>query len=105
MASTASPSSFPAGTAVGVPVFRTRFDVATERIRFGNDLYDIKPQLELDGEVLLAELVIVRRLERQGWNAVWIDNFKNKRWREMPVFALRATYPKTSRSCCNRSRR
>lgn len=87
------PFVLPAGTAVGVPVYRTRFDAATERVRFGNDLYDIKPQLELDGEVLLAELVIVRRLERQGWNAVWIDNFKNKRWREMPVFGTSSDLP------------
>lgn len=87
------PFVLPTGAAIGVPVYRTRFDAASERIRFGNDLYDIKPQLELDGEVLLAELVIVRLLERQGWNAVWIDNFKNKRWREMPVLGTTSGIP------------
>jgi hypothetical protein len=88
------PFVLPTGGVFDVPVYRTRFDAATERIRFENDLYDIKPQLTLDGEVLLAELVIVRRLEGHGWNAVWIDNFKNKHWRELPVHGTPRDLPK-----------
>jgi hypothetical protein len=87
------PFFLPTGAAIGVPVYRTRFNAATERIRFENGLYDIKPQLEFDGEVLLAELVIVRCLERNGWNALWIDNFKNKRWRELPVHGTPMSLP------------
>lgn len=83
----------PEGEAVGVPVYRPHFDAATERIRFDNDLYDIKPQLVLEGEVLLAELLIVRQLERSGWEAVWIDNFKNKHWRELPVHGAPTLLP------------
>lgn len=64
------PFALPGGGFVEVPVYRPRFDAATMRIRFDNDLYDVKPQLECEGEVLLAELVIVRCLERRGWDAV-----------------------------------
>jgi len=31
-----------------------------------------------------AEIAFVRLLGRAGWNAVWIDNYKGKSWRDMP---------------------
>ena len=76
----------PDGGSFELPIYRMRFDAATVRVHFDNDLYDIKPQVQLAGETLLGELLIVRLLERDGWDAVWIDNFKSLRWRGLPVF-------------------
>jgi hypothetical protein len=38
-----------------------------------------------------AEILLVRLLHHQGWNAVWIDSYKGKFWSEMP-FASEECY-------------
>lgn len=51
--------------------------------------YRSKPLYVYNGEFLYGELVIVRLLEADGWEAVWTDNFhsrgiKKKFWRALP---------------------
>jgi hypothetical protein len=40
------------------------------------DTYGGKAIVELDGEPLYVELALVRLQEREGWEAVWIDNYR-----------------------------
>ena len=42
---------------------------------------------------LYAEIALVRLLRRSGWDAVWIDAYRNKRWREMPHREKEARFP------------
>jgi hypothetical protein len=40
--------------------------------------YGAKPLVGLDGEPFFAELALVRLFERDGWRAVWVDNYHSK---------------------------
>lgn len=42
------------------------------------DTYNKKPVLEFNGEMVFAELAILRIFERDGWEGRWIDSFSNK---------------------------
>jgi len=69
------------GSETAVPVWRTQFPAATDTLDLGRWTYDIKPQLELDGEALVAELLIARLITRAGWEAAWVDSFAGERVR------------------------
>jgi hypothetical protein len=51
------------------------------------DTYGGKPLLNLNGEPLFAELVLLRLLERQGYKGVWVDTFRTKFWQGLPGLA------------------
>jgi hypothetical protein len=40
------------------------------------DTYGRKAVLDSDGEPLFAELAILRLIEREGWQGVWIDTYR-----------------------------
>lgn len=40
-----------------------------------SDTYGGKAVINYRGKPLFAELAIVRNLEKEGWKAIWIDNF------------------------------
>lgn len=43
------------------------------------DTYGNKPIVMLEGELLFAELAILRLFQAVGWEGVWIDTYRNKR--------------------------
>ncbi len=46
--------------------------------------YNNKAVINFDGEPLFAELAILRTFEKEGWNGVWVDSYRNKYWTELP---------------------
>jgi len=47
--------------------------------------YTSKPLVSFNGDAMFGELAIVRWLERDGWEAVWVDTFHGgKFWKAMP---------------------
>jgi hypothetical protein len=42
------------------------------------DTYGGKPVLDLRGEPLFAELVILRLFESAGWQGAWVDTYRNR---------------------------
>jgi hypothetical protein len=67
--------SLPGGP-VDVPKCRPRF----QRWRGPaiDDTYGGKMVLDLEGEPLFAELVILRLLDREGWTGVWVDSYRRR---------------------------
>lgn len=48
-----------------------------------------KPLVDVEGEPLFGELAIARWLERDGWDAVWVDSYHSSKknnlfWRNLP---------------------
>lgn len=78
----------PDGRAVPVRVLQVRFGRATpDRLPEGAlpATYTSKPLVSVAGDAMFGELAIVRWLERDGWEAVWVDTFHGRRfWRAMP---------------------
>ena len=52
------------------------------------DTYGGKQILKLENEPLFAELVILRLLEKQGYQGVWVDTYRNKFWRQLPCLSI-----------------
>ena len=52
------------------------------------DTYRVKPLVEVDGEPLFGELAILRLLQKDGWDGVWVDTFhghgKKLFWNGLP---------------------
>lgn len=48
------------------------------------DDYGGKPVVEHNGEPAYAELAILRLLENQGWEGVWVDTFRNRYLVDLP---------------------
>ena len=47
--------------------------------------YTSKPLVSVNGDAMFGELAIVRWLERDGWEAVWVDTVHGgKFWKAMP---------------------
>jgi hypothetical protein len=44
------------------------------------DTYGGKPVIDLNGEPVFAELAILRLLQAERWQGVWIDTFRKKKW-------------------------
>jgi hypothetical protein len=42
------------------------------------DTYGRKPLINLDGEVVYAELAILRLFQAEGWQGVWVDTYRRK---------------------------
>lgn len=58
------------------------------------DTYGGKPVIDCDGSPVFAELAILRLLESEGWEGVWVDTYRNKfrrgYWDVPPLGALPA---------------
>lgn len=47
--------------------------------------YTSKPLVSVDGDAMFGELAIVRWLEKDGWEGLWVDTFHRQQfWRGMP---------------------
>lgn len=72
----------PDGHDVAIPLIRPTFS------RWDGppveDDYGGKPVLDHDGEPLFAELAILRLLEEEGWEGVWVDTYRNRYLVDLP---------------------
>jgi hypothetical protein len=64
------------------------------------DTYGGKPVVEVDGEPLFAELAILRLLEADGWDGVWVDTYRRVFRRGLPG-APAAELPRQQRETFN----
>ena len=46
--------------------------------------YKIKPLVQIDGEPLFGELAVLRLLQKDGWDGVWVDTYHGKFWKGLP---------------------
>ena len=72
-----------------------KISIATWTIRFPKWLgapldepqkgsYKIKPLVEIDREPLFGELAILRLLQKDRWDGVWVDTYHDKFWIGLP---------------------
>jgi hypothetical protein len=81
----------PSGRSVDVPTYAPRFARWT-----GDpppDIYWTKAVFAHEGQPLFAELIIRRLFESEGWEAVWVDSFKSRFLRGMPILVEPCTVP------------
>ena len=77
------------GTALEVESWRVRFPPA-DPDRLADAIlkksYTVKPLVAPFGRALFGELAILRCLERDGWEGVWVDTYHGAElfWSEMP---------------------
>ena len=79
----------PSGALVRIPKAQPRF--REWQGEFMGDTYGHKPLLDVDGEPMFAELVILRLFQKDGWDGVWVDTFRKKyrtAWGEKGVVKL-----------------
>ena len=71
----------PSGRTIDIPICNPSFQ------RWSGtpiNSYGGKPLLDLEGESLYAELVVLRLFQNMGWNGVWVDSY-GKKYRTSPV--------------------
>lgn len=82
------PVSLPTKGVVELQALRVAFPRATpERLPKGKlpPTYTSKPLVSVNGDAMFGELAIVRWLERDGWDSVWVDTVHGgKFWKAMP---------------------
>ena len=79
----------PSGNEVYLPRARPTFKQWTGE--FKGDTYGNKPLVDMDGEPMFAELAILRHLQKDGWDGVWVDTFSRRyriAWEETGVVRL-----------------
>jgi hypothetical protein len=94
-----------------VAVRRQPIDVRTLHVRFGRatpdrlpdgvlpTTYTSKPLVSVGGDAMFGELAVVRVLEQDGWDAVWVDTFHGRRfWRAMPHRSMAVALPTPARA-------
>ena len=96
------PVTLPDGSTVSIRALRIAFSRATpNRLPEGTlpRTYTVKPLVSVNGAAMFGELAIVRWLEKDGWDAVWMDTFHGaKFWREMPHKSLPVALPPAARA-------
>lgn len=79
----------PSGQAIAVRRLTVRFGEASpNRLPEGAlpATYTVKPLVTFQGAAMFGELAVLRWLEVDGWEGVWLDTFHaRKAWREMPT--------------------
>lgn len=75
------PITLPGGRTVEVSKATPKFQIWKGG---GIDTYGGKAILVVDDEPVFAELAILRTLQRDGWDGVWIDTYRNKFRRGLP---------------------
>lgn len=68
------PIKLSTGQVVSLPKAKPHFKSWRGPVAF--DRYGNKPVLDLNGEPLFAELVILRLFEEAGWTGVWVDSYR-----------------------------
>jgi hypothetical protein len=76
MPESAEPITLPSGRAVELPKAKPLFHAWRGAVP--NDCYGSKPLLDLRGEMVFAELAILRLFELAGWQGRWIDSYRRK---------------------------
>ena len=66
----------PSGRVVQIPKANPLFEVWTGKPV--SDTYGNKPILSFNGRPAFAELIILRILQNDGWNGVWVDTYRNE---------------------------
>ena len=78
------------------------FDLATpDHLKRGvlAPTYTSKPLVSVGGDAMFGELAIVRTLEQDGWEGVWVDTFHGRKfWRAMPHRSAPVTLPPMARA-------
>lgn len=72
----------PDGQLIELPVIRPTFSRWTGPPI--EDDYGGKPVLEYGGEPVFAELAVLRLLQDDGWNGVWVDTYRNRYLADLP---------------------
>lgn len=96
------PVTLPDGGTVAIRALRIAFSRATpSRLPEGTlpSTYTAKPLVSVNGAAMFGELAIVRWLEKDGWEGVWMDTFHGaKFWKSMPHKSLPVALPPAARA-------
>jgi len=90
------PIRLPHGGSAVLRAVRVRLASATPAFLKAGTLaasYTAKPLVSVKGDAMFGELAVVRLLEADGWDAVWVDTFHRELWRAMPHRALPVALP------------
>jgi hypothetical protein len=89
--------ALPSGERVALRRLTIRFGRASpDRLPEGSlpPTYTVKPLVTFHGAAMFGELAVLRWLEVDGWEGVWLDTFHARRaWREMPSRAVPVALP------------
>jgi hypothetical protein len=96
----------PSGQLVPIRRLRVAFGRASpEYLKPGTlaATYTAKPLVTFNGDAMFGELAIVRWLEVDGWDAVWLDTFHARKvWRAMPTKSAPIHLPPTQQRLYDR---
>ena len=98
--------TLPSGRQVRIRRIRVRFGRASpDRLRAGAlpATYTTKPLVTFNGAAMFGELAVLRWLEVDGWDGVWLDTIHGRKaWREMPTAAFPVVLPPAPRALYDR---
>jgi hypothetical protein len=86
-----TPMLLPVGIVVNVPTCLLQFSEWNGDPIPGT--YGGKAVLELNGEPLFAELAVLRLLEQDGWDGVWVDSYRRRYMRGLPGLVAPSELP------------
>jgi hypothetical protein len=96
----------PSGRVVQMRRLFVRFGEASpNRLRPGalQPTYTNKPLVTFDGAAMFGELALLRWLEVDGWEGVWLDTAHGRRsWRDMPTRSDPVTLPSQAQKLYDR---
>jgi hypothetical protein len=96
----------PSGGAVSLRRLCVRFGTASpDRLPDGAlpPTYTSKPLVTFTGAAMFGELAVLRWLETDGWEGVWLDTFHGRKaWRDMPTRGLPVALPPSARALYDR---
>jgi hypothetical protein len=94
--------TLPDGGTISIRALHIAFSRATpNRLPEGTlpRTYTPKPLVSVNGAAMFGELAIVRWLEKDGWDAVWMDTFHGaKFWKAMPHKSQPIALPRAART-------
>ena len=76
----------PSGVTVQIPKTEPTFDLWKGKPI--SDTYGNKIVLDCDGESVFAELGILRIFQKDGWQGVWVDSYRNKFRKDYPANSI-----------------
>ena len=98
--------TLPRANVVKIRALRIAFSRATpDRLPDGalSQTYTSKPLVSVHGDAMFGELAILRWLEKDGWDGVWVDTFHGgKFWRAMPHTSSPVRLPPNAQSVVDR---
>jgi hypothetical protein len=96
----------PSGRQVRVRRIRVRFGRASpDRLPEGAlpSTYTSKPLVTFNGAAMFGELAVLRWLEVDGWEGVWLDTVHGRKaWRQMPTVAFPVRLPPAAQALYDR---